>query len=195
MCSNTWARSAPNNERRFSKTLPPGKKSSWLIGIRACGKLTLTRLTRNGRRIKWHTSPLARARTPRAWSIDSGLLSSTQAYCANSRTGASSDPRRRRNAWQLREQRGDGGGRTEGEATQIGRDQPEIGLSSNHPFTASTTLFPPGGSSSRLFHLSPISYFFRWPECRTANPPGTLTAINATGRLDWLPLALIVQNC
>ena len=141
MCSNTWARSAPNDERRFNKTLPPGKKPSWLIGIRACGKLDLIRLTRNGRRIKWHTSPLARARTQRAWSTGSGLLSNTQVYCANSKTGASSAPRRRRNAWQLKEQRGGGDGRTEGKATQIGRDQPEIGLSSNHPFTASTTLF------------------------------------------------------
>ena len=141
MCSNTWARSAPNDERRFNKTLPPGKKPSWLIGIRACGKLDLIRLTRNGRRIKWLTSPLARARTQRAWSTGSGLLSNTQVYCANSKTGASSAPRRRRNAWQLREQRGDGDGRTEGKATQIGRDQPEIGLASNHPFTASTTLF------------------------------------------------------
>ena len=133
MCSNTWARSAPNDERRFNKTLPPGKKPSWLIGIRACGKLDLIRLTRNGRRIKWLTSPLARARTQRAWSTGSGLLSNTQVYCANSKTGASSAPRRRRNAWQLREQRGDDDGRTEGKATQIGRDQPEIGLPSNIP--------------------------------------------------------------
>ena len=133
MCSNTWARSAPNDERRFNKALPPGKKPSWLIGIRACGKLDLIRLTRNGRRIKWHTSPLARARTQRAWSTGSGLLSNTQVYCANSKTGASSAPRRRRNAWQLREQPGDGDAKTEGKATQIGRDQPEIGLPSNIP--------------------------------------------------------------